>query len=71
MIEPLGITSEANRTYHYPDGSAFTIEAPYKLYVTDSGSHRVVAQDGRTYRPERGWIAISWQPKPDAPEFVA
>jgi hypothetical protein len=71
MTEPLDISSEANRTYHYADGVTFTIDAPYKLHVTDTGSHRVVAQDGRTYRPERGWLAISWQPREGAPEFVA
>jgi hypothetical protein len=71
MTDALDITSEANRTYHYPDGSTFTIDGPYKLHVTDSGSHRVVGTDGRTYRPERGWVAISWLPKPDQPAFVA
>lgn len=70
-MNDLDITSETNRTYHYPNGDTFTIEAPYKLFVTESGSHRVVAQDGRTYRPERGWLAISWLPRADQPAFVA
>ena len=66
----LDLTTEANRTYHYPAGD-FTIEAPQKLTVTDTGSHRVVAEDGRTYRPERGWLAISWLPREGKPAFVA
>ena len=70
MID-LDITSEAERTYHYPDGSGFTIAAPCKLTVLETGSHRVVAQDGRTYRPERGWLAISWLPRLGSPAFVA
>jgi hypothetical protein len=71
MTDALDITSEVNRTYHYPDGRTFTIDDPYKLHVTDTGSHRVIGADGRTCRPERGWIAISWLPKPDQPAFVA
>jgi hypothetical protein len=71
MTEPLDITSEAERTYHYADGTTFTIEEPYKLHVTESGSHRVIAQNGRTYRPERGWVAISWLPRDGQPAFVA
>jgi hypothetical protein len=68
------ITSEAYRVYHYPNGAEFKIEAPRDLYILkdDKGvSHRILAEDGRTYRPERGWIGISWQPKPGQPAFVA
>jgi hypothetical protein len=68
------ISSEADRGYHYESGKVFRITAPKTLHVlTDEHgvSHRVIASDGRTYRPERGWIGISWLPKPGAPAFVA
>lgn len=65
------LKSEQNRTYHYPDGSSFTIETPRHLTVLESGSHRIISCDGRTYRPERGWIAISWLPKTGEPAWVA
>lgn len=65
------ISSEENRTYHYANGDTFTIEAPVKLVVTDTGSHRVVASDRRTYRPTPGWVSISWKPRDGAPAFVA
>ena len=67
----LDITSESERAYHYPDGSRFVIEAPCKLHVLETGSHRVIGQDGRTYRPERGWIGISWLPREGQPAFIA
>lgn len=73
-MNAIDVTSEANRTYHYASGATFTITAPLKVHVLtdDNGtSHRVEAADGQTYRPERGWLAISWEPKPDAPAFVA
>lgn len=71
MTTPLDITSEIERIYHYPGGDTFTINRPRELHVTDNGSHRVIAHDGRTYRPERGWLAISWLPADGAPAFIA
>jgi hypothetical protein len=74
MTTPLNISSEAARTYHYANGQTFTITAPTELHViTDERgtSHRVVASDGQTYRPERGWLAISWLPVSGGPAFVA
>lgn len=74
MSNPIDITSEANRVYHYANGTKFHIEAPKELHVLtdDKGvTHRVIAENGRTYRPERGWVGISWEPKPGAPAFVA
>ena len=67
----LDISSEADRLYHYADGSTFSVPSPVELTITDSGSHRVTARDGRTYRPERGWVGISWLPREGQPAFVA
>lgn len=71
MSSTIDISSEVDRTYHYADGASFTIKAPLELHVLETGSHRVVASDGRTYRPERGWLSISWQPREGQPPFVA
>lgn len=70
----IDITSEAFRVYHYSDGKQFRIELPTRVHVVvdDRGAtHRIEAADGQTYRPERGWLAISWEPKPGQPAFVA
>lgn len=74
MTKEIDITSESERTYHYADGATFTITGPYKLHViTDEkgDTHRIVGVDGRTYRPERGWLCISWLPREGQPAFVA
>lgn len=71
MTQSLDIRSEVERTYHYRDGASFTVPQPHELHLTESGSHRIVSLNGRTYRPERGWLAISWQPRPGQPAFVA
>lgn len=75
MTKEIDISSEAQRTYHYPSGATFTIEDPAKVYiiVDDAGgvTHRVISNDGQTYRPERGWIGISWLPRDGQPAFVA
>ena len=70
-MKELDISSESERAYHYAEGRTFSIDSPKTLFITDTGSHRVVANDGRTYRPERGWLAISWLPRAGAPAFVA
>ena len=67
----LDISSEQSRAYHYPEGVVLTIDDPDILYVLESGSHRVTTKGGRTFRPKRGWIGISWMPREGAPAFVA
>lgn len=74
MTKELDITSEEYRVYTYGNGITFRIDAPAQLHVLsdDKGvSHRVIDCDGVTHRPERGWVAISWKPKPGEPSFVA
>lgn len=74
MTDGIDITSEAFREYHYDGSKVFRILAPETLHVINDAkgaTHRVIAEDGRTYRPERGWLAISWEPKPGSPAFVA
>ena len=71
MTEPLDISSEQGRTYHYDEGRVVTIEDPQAFHITDTGSHRVITKGGRTYRPTPGWLAISWMPHEGAPAFIA
>ena len=65
------ISSEETRAYHYPAGNLFRIEHPQTLYILANGGHRVVDKFGFTYRPERGYVGISWKPAEGQPPFVA
>ena len=67
----IDISSEQYRRYTYADRSVFRIEAPIRVTITDTGSHRVEDASGETHRPTLGWIAISWKPKVGEPPFVA
>lgn len=66
----IDVTSEARRIYVYANGE-YEIAEPVSVFITDSGSHRVIDAAGWTHRPETGWIAIKWLPKSGQPAFVA
>lgn len=70
-VDKLDLTSEEFREYVYDDGNVLLIKAPVELYITETGSHRVVAADGRTYRPTPGYLGIAWKPKVGEPAFIA
>ncbi|RWJ03492.1 hypothetical protein [Mesorhizobium sp.] len=58
------ISVEFERVYFYANGEEMRIAFPKKLFVkTDErgDSHRVVAKDGFTYYPRRGWVGIAWR----------
>jgi len=61
--DPIGndISIEVYRTYVYADGGEYTISRPKKLYIADSGGHRVVDSEGVTHAPSRPWVAIKWE----------
>jgi hypothetical protein len=74
MSKELDISSEASRTYTYGNGAKYTILSPVSLHIIEDDrgvSHRVIDEAGVTHRPERGWVGISWLPKPGQPAFVA
>lgn len=74
MTAPIDVSTEQRRTYHYAGGKTFEVKEPLRVHVIEDAkgiTHRVEAVDGQTYRPERGWLGISWEPKPGAPAFVA
>jgi hypothetical protein len=61
------ISSEVVRKYLYPDGEV-VLDAPDRVFIAASGSHRIVGMDGWvTYLPA-GWKAIQWLPvNPELP----
>lgn len=70
---PVGIdiSSEEYRVYTYGDGQKYKISAPKTLFITESGSHRVVDSIGMTHRPSPNFVGLSWKPREGAPAFVA
>lgn len=67
----LSLVSEEFREYIYEDGNVLVIKDPLELFITANGTHRVVASDGRTYRPSPGYLGIAWKPRAGAPAFIA
>lgn len=67
----IDISSEEFREYIYGDGNVLLIVSPKTLFITETGSHRVVAADGRTYRPTPDYLGIAWKPREGRPAFVA
>ena len=53
---------EVEREYRYPDHS-LTIVAPWRVFIAESGSHRVQTHDGNVHYIPQGWISLSWKPK--------
>ncbi len=60
MNNPKDISTEAWRLYTFTDGYEIHIASPQKLYVADSGSHRVFDGNVTTYIPA-GWRKIVWR----------
>lgn len=64
------ISSELYRVYTYANGDKFRINNPVSLFLLDGGdSHRVIDAAGVTHRPTRGWVGLSWKPKPGEKAF--
>lgn len=69
--KPIDISSEQVRIYTYDDCTSFEIEQPAVLFITESGSHRVIDKDGMVHRPTPGYVGISWRVCEGCPYFVA
>ncbi len=67
MNDPKDISTEAWREYTYTDGYIIHIVRPKKLYIADSGSHRVFDGNVTTYIPA-GWRKIVWKAIEDGPD---
>jgi len=68
----VSIDTEAYRTYHFSDGSKFTIIEPVKLSVKRNAdgrdSHRIIDTAGKSYYIPVGWVVIEWSGK-DGPAY--
>lgn len=73
-LEFTDISSEEYREYLFSagDGSntSIRIPRPTKLNVSASGGHRVFSEEGRSYYIPPKWIALYWEVKEGAPNFV-
>ena len=63
------ISSEKQRTYHFPTGKITLVE-PYRLSVSASGGHRVLTMDGICHYIPSGWLHLEWIVKEGKPHFV-
>ena len=63
------ISTEEWREYVFSDGCAVRIEAPLRLYVSESG-HRVWGADGVSHYVPRGWVHLKWLAKDGTPSQV-
>jgi hypothetical protein len=52
------IVDERSRTYHWKDGSKFTVKEVTGLHVRPSGSHRLETKSGAKFIIAAEWIAI-------------
>lgn len=57
-IEMKPVKGEKSRTYHFSDGSSFTIVGVTFLCVRPSGNHRVQSKDGKKFIIPPTWIAL-------------
>lgn len=55
------ISVEFFRTYVYDKGATYTITNPKTLFITDTGSHRVVDKSGLTHYPRNDWVGLQWK----------
>ena len=70
-LEFVDISSEAERTYNFPNDSILTLKDPLWLSVSRNGRHRVFLADGTSWyiKPAESW-AISWKAKEGYPNFA-
>lgn len=54
---------EEERTYHYPDGSIYKIENPIKVYIKESGSHKLIDKGGLNHYIRPTWNAFTFKGK--------
>lgn len=64
------ISSEAVRTYEWPDGFKIVIENPEYLHVSKSGGHRIWDKSETSHYIQPGWRHLFWKVKEGQPNFV-
>lgn len=50
----------ADRVYMYPDDTQLEVYGVQWIAVSESGSHRLVCEDGTCFYVKAGWNAITW-----------
>jgi hypothetical protein len=69
----LDISSEASRSYVYPDHT-YTVVGPKEIHISPSSqgghAHCIKTTDGRGIYVAPGWKAIEWTPNPGTEIFV-
>jgi hypothetical protein len=66
------ISNEEFRTYHFPDGSTYSITFPVKLNIKrkpEGDSHRLIDSDNVSHYVKAGWNAITWRAKDGGPGY--
>lgn len=63
------ISTEQYRAYVFPGGDTVTVTEPLKLFVSNSGGHRIVDASGTSHYLPARWIHLSWKVKAGQPEF--
>jgi len=64
------ISSELWREYWFTPEMYVSIEHPLYLSVSESGGHRILDTSEVSYYIPKGWIALTWRAKDEAPHFV-
>lgn len=63
------LSSEACRSYEFPNGSVVTITKPLKINVSASGGHRIFDAAGVCHYIPAGWVHLKWTVNPGRPHF--
>ena len=66
----IDVASEAWREYRHADGSTARVDDPIVVEVRPDGSHRVAAVGRDPVEVAAGFVAIRWQARRHAPNFV-
>jgi hypothetical protein len=64
------ISTNQYRVYEFPGGHKVRLEKPLKLFVSESGGHRVFTADGISHYIPTGWIHLYWEVGENQPNFV-
>jgi hypothetical protein len=57
----IDLSMEETRTYHFPDGSTYTVDKPSKIYIKESGSHKIIDKNGLNHYVRPGWNAFTFE----------
>lgn len=67
--EFVDISNERVREYHFMN-RILRIDEPSKLYISESGGHRIFSKRGRCLYIPFGYLWIEWKSYNDKPHFT-